>query len=289
LPPLPNRPDETRAATEPLIVVEDLHHEYPGRVVALAGVSLEIRDGESIGIIGQNGSGKTTFVKHLNGLLRPTRGRVLVDGQDTRKARVGRLARTVGYVFQNPDHQIFAGRVWDEVAFGPKNLELPGEELDRAVRGALETMGLNDLAERHPYTLSRGQRQRLAIASILAMRSRVLVLDEPMGGQDRTQVGRLLATLADLRAAGHTTIMVSHDLEIIGASCERAIVFGGGRVLLDGPVRDVFAETETLERTFLKAPQIARFSLARRLPRVALTVPEASELLDAAVVPRPQR
>ena len=264
-----------------MIVVEDLEHEYPGGVLALAGVSLEIREGESIGIIGQNGSGKTTFVKHLNGLLRPTAGRVLVDGQDTRKARVAQLARTVGYVFQNPDHQIFAGKVRDEVSFGPKNLGLRGAELEQAVGEALATMALDDLAERHPYTLSRGQRQRLAIAAVLSMRSRVLILDEPMGGQDRAQVGRLLATLASLRASGHTTIMVSHDLEIIGASCERAVVFRGGRVILDGPVREVFARTEELAQTFLKAPQIARFSLAR-LPRVALTVDEACELLDGA-------
>jgi cobalt transport protein ATP-binding subunit len=269
-------------SAEPLIAVEDLEHQYPGGVLALAGVSLHIEEGEAIGIIGQNGSGKTTFVKHLNGLLRPTRGRVLVAGQDTRKARTSRLARVVGYVFQNPDHQIFAGRVWDEVAFGPKNVGLQGAELEQAVGAALTTMGLTDLAGRHPYTLSRGQRQRLAIAAILAMRPRVLVLDEPMGGQDRTQVSRLLATLADLRASGHTTIMVSHDLEIIAAFCQRAVVFRAGRVLLDGPVRDVFARTDDLQQTFLKAPQIARFSLARGLPRVALTVDEACELLDGA-------
>lgn len=251
-------------------------------MLALAGVSLEIREGESIGIIGQNGSGKTTFVKHLNGLLRPTQGRVLVDGQDTRKTRVSQLARTVGYVFQNPDHQIFAGKVWDEVSFGPKNLRLPAAELEQTVREALETMGLTELADRHPYTLSRGQRQRLAIAAVLSMRSRVLMLDEPMGGQDRAQVGRLLRTMANLRTNGHTTIMVSHDLEIIAASCARAIVFRGGRVILDGPVREVFARTEELAQTFLKAPQVARFSLARGLPRVALTVEEACELLDGA-------
>lgn len=283
-PPVPAGAGVPADAGEPLIVVEDVQHEYPGGVLALAGVSLEIRDGESIGVIGQNGSGKTTFVKHLNGLLRPTHGRVVVLGQDTREARVGRLARTVGYVFQNPDHQIFAGQVWDEVAFGPKNLGRQGAELEQAVTSAIETMGLTELVRRHPYTLSRGQRQRLAIASVLAMRPRVLVLDEPMGGQDRTQVGRLLATMADLRSAGHTTIMVSHDLEIIGASCQRAVVFGGGRVLLDGPVREVFAQTEQLASTFLKAPQTASFSLARGLPRVALTIPEAAELLDAEAV-----
>jgi cobalt transport protein ATP-binding subunit len=269
-------------SAEPLIAVEELEHQYPGGVLALAGISLQIQDGEAIGIIGQNGSGKTTFVKHLNGLLRPTRGRVLVAGQDTRKSRASRLARMVGYVFQNPDHQIFAGRVWDEVAFGPKNVGLRGVELEQAIGGALATMGLSDLAGRHPYTLSRGQRQRLAIAAILAMRPRVLVLDEPMGGQDRTQVARLLTTLADLRASGHTIIMVSHDLEIIAAFCQRAVVFRDGRILLDGPVRDVFARTDELQQTFLKAPQIARFSLARNLPRVALTVDEANELLDGA-------
>jgi cobalt transport protein ATP-binding subunit len=272
-------------SAEPLIAVEDLEHRYPGGVLALAGISLQIEEGEAVGIIGQNGSGKTTFVKHLNGLLRPTRGRVLVAGQDTRKARASRLARMVGYVFQNPDHQIFAGRVWDEVGFGPKNVGLRGAELEQAVGAALTTMGLSDLAGRHPYTLSRGQRQRLAIAAILAMRPRVLVLDEPMGGQDRTQVGRLLTTLADLRASGHTIIMVSHDLEIIAAFCQRAVVFRDGRILLDGPVRNVFARTDELQQTFLKAPQIARFSLARGLPRVALTVDEASELLDGAAHP----
>src|SRR5215218_3049813 len=214
--------------TEPIIRVEQLEHVYPNGARALRGVSLEIQPGEFVGVIGQNGSGKTTLVKHFNGLLKPTSGRVVVRGRDTRKAYTSDLARSVGYVFQNPDHQIFSRTVRDELAFGPRNLKMDPATLTRNVDEAIDVMGLQGLEDKHPFLLSRGQRQRLAIAAVLAMKTEVLILDEPTGGQDREQVQRLEAALLELNRTGHTVLLVTHDLEVLAEVTRRAVaVFQG--------------------------------------------------------------
>lgn len=254
----------------------DLRFAYPAGVEALRGVNLSIRAGEFVGVIGQNGSGKTTLVKHFNGLLKPTRGVLKVLGVDTRTQGVAKLAKLAGYVFQNPDHQIFCNTVREEIAFGPRNTGMPPSEIESSVRHVMELLDLQGLENRHPFRLSRGQRQRLAIASILAMRPRILILDEPTGGQDRQQVGRLIATLTRLNAEGHTIVLVTHDLELLAECTDRALVMFQGEILLDGTPRDVFREVETLRRTALAPPQITRWSLAIGLPHLFLTVAEAA-------------
>lgn len=253
----------------------DLRFAYPSGVEAVRGVNLCIRAGEFVGVIGQNGSGKTTLVKHFNGLLKPTRGVLKVLGVDTRTRGVAKLAKLAGYVFQNPDHQIFCNTVREEIAFGPRNTGMPTSEIEPSVRHVMELLDLQGLEDRHPFRLSRGERQRLAIASILAMRPRLLILDEPTGGQDRQQVSRLIATLRQLNVEGHTIVLVTHDLELLAECTDRALVMFQGQILLDGTPRDVFREVETLRRTALTPPQITRWSLAVGLPRLFLTVAEA--------------
>ena len=264
----------------PAIEAADLRFAYPSGVEALRGVTVTIRSGEFVGVVGQNGSGKTTLVKHFNGLLKPTSGVVRLLGVDTRTKGVAELARSAGYVFQNPDHQIFCNTVREEIAFGPRNLGMTAAEIEASCRYVIELLDLQGLEDRHPFRLSRGERQRLAIASLLAMRPRILILDEPTGGQDRQQISRLLGTLRQLNAAGHTLILVTHDMELLAGCASRTLVMFRGTLLLDGTPREVFQEVEALQRTALTPPMITRWSLGAGLPVPALTVAEAVQAFD---------
>jgi energy-coupling factor transport system ATP-binding protein len=240
--------------------VEGLGFVYPDGTRALDGVDLTIEPGASVAIIGQNGSGKSTLVRHLNGLLRPTEGRVLHDGEDVVAHRTAALAARVGIVFQNPDRQIFAGRVRAEVAFGPRILGRSGAEVETATRDALAAVGLSDAADANPYDLGYSRRKLLAIASVLAMQTAVIVLDEPTTGQDSRGIARVQEVLADLVADGRTVIAISHDMRFVAESFERVVVMGGGRVLLDGSPAEVFGEPAwpVLESTYLDPPYAAR-------------------------------
>ena len=242
------------------IALAGLVHVYPEGTRALDGVDLEIPAGQRLAIIGQNGSGKTTLVRHLNGLLRPTEGRVLLDGRDIRSLRVAHLARQVGLVFQNPDRQIFAGRVRAEVAFGPRNMGVRGAELDRVVGDALTAVGLAGQADTNPYDLGYSRRKLLALASILAMRTPVVVLDEPTTGQDARGVARVQAIVAALAAEGRTVIAISHDVEFVAEQFPRVVVMREGRIVDDGPPGAVFAPERVglLASTGLVPPPAAR-------------------------------
>jgi len=242
------------------IDIEGVTFDYPDGTRALAGVDLTIRPGERVAIVGRNGSGKSTLVRQLNGLLRPTLGRVLLDGSDTKGRHVAELARTVGLLFQNPDRQIFAGSVRGEVAFGPRNLGRRGAELDRAVEGALAAVGLEGSSNTHPYDLGFSRRKLLALASILAMETPIVVLDEPTTGQDARGVARVQAIVAGLSAEGRTVVAISHDMRFVAESFERVVVMRGGRVILDGTPADVFGESSwpALASTFLEPPLPAR-------------------------------
>jgi energy-coupling factor transport system ATP-binding protein len=233
---------------------------YPDGTRALAAVDLAIAAGESVAIVGQNGSGKSTLVRHLNGLLRPTEGRVLHDDQDVAGTRVAALARRVGIVFQNPDRQIFAGKVRNEVAFGPRILGRSAGEAEAAGRAALEAVGLSDAVDANPYDLGYSRRKLLAIASVLAMDTPVVVLDEPTTGQDARGVARVQQVLASLIGDGRTVIAISHDMRFVAESFARVVVMGGGRILLDGTPAEVFAEAAwpTLASTYLEPPYAAR-------------------------------
>jgi energy-coupling factor transporter ATP-binding protein EcfA2 len=245
----------------PELRLESVSHVYQqGQVRALNEVSLTIDPGEVVALVGQNGSGKTTLVRHLNGLLRPTSGRVLVDGQDAAGRTVAQLARDVGLVFQDPDRQIFAGSVRSEVEFGPRNVGLRGDDLQRAVDAALAVVGLTEAARTNPYDLGASRRKLLALASVLAMRTPVLVLDEPTTGQDVAGVQRVRHAMREARDAGRTVIAISHDMEFVATEFERVVVMGGGQVLADGTPAEVFAPSgwELLRSTYLEPPLAAR-------------------------------
>jgi energy-coupling factor transport system ATP-binding protein len=253
-------PAPTATGGASVIRCEGLVHVYPGGVRAVDGVDLEIRRGERVAIVGQNGSGKTSLVLHWNGLLRPTEGRVFVEGVDATDLRVAQLARTVGIAFQDPDRQIFAGRCRTEVAFGARNAGLRSGALDAAVNGALEAVGLSDAAETNPYDLGYSRRKLLALAGILAMGTPVVVLDEPTTGQDARGVTRIQQLVAGLAQAGRTVVTISHDMRFVAETFDRVVVMGAGRVLLDGSPAEVFADTAwpVLQSTFLEPTLAAR-------------------------------
>lgn len=224
------------------LATEGLGFVYPDGTRALAEVSLTIRAGERVAIVGQNGSGKSTLVRHFNGLLRASEGRVVVDGLDVGDRHVADLARVVGISFQNPDRQIFASRASAEVGFGARNMGLPPAEVERRVDAALAAVGLGAERDANPYDLGFSQRKLLAIASILAMETPVVVLDEPTTGQDMGGALRVREIVAGLAAAGRTVIAITHDMELAAEAFERVVVMREGKVVLDGPPAAVFAE-----------------------------------------------
>ena len=242
------------------IEIRRVDFTYPGGVRALDSVDLSIGPGETLGIIGQNGSGKSTLVRHLNGLLRPTDGQILLDGTTVGRRHVAELAALVGIAFQDPDRQIFAGRVRTEVAFGPRNLGVRGTELDRRVTEALEAVGLVGTDEENPYDLGYSRRKLLAIASVLAMRTPIVVLDEPTTGQDLRGVARVRSIVAALAAEGRTVITISHDMRFVAETFRRVVVMRAGRIVLDGTPADVFGEAswDVLASTYLEPPLAAR-------------------------------
>jgi energy-coupling factor transport system ATP-binding protein len=242
------------------LVVEGLVHVYASSGVrAVDGVDLRLGPGERVALVGQNGSGKTTLVRHLNGLLRPTEGRVLIDGRDAATLTVAQLAQQVGLVFQDPDRQVFAGTVHDEVAFGPRNLGLRGAALRSAIEEALADCGLTGDERTNPYDLGQSRRKLLALASVLAMRTDVLVLDEPTTGQDRRGVERVRRVVDTAAGTGRTVLAISHDMAFVAETFERVIVMRAGRVVLDGSPSDAFAASawETLRSTYLEPPLAA--------------------------------
>ena len=242
------------------IEVRRVGFTYPGGVRALDGVDLSVGPGETLGIIGQNGSGKSTLVRHLDGLLRPTEGQILLDGSPVGRRHVAELAALVGLVFQDPDRQIFAGKVRTEVAFGPRNLGLRGTELDRRVTEALEMVGLAGTDEENPYDLGYSRRKLLSIASVLAMRTPIVVLDEPTTGQDLRGVARVRSIVAALAAEGRTVITISHDMRFVAETFRRVVVMRAGKIVLDGTPAEVFAKAswEALAETYLEPPLAAR-------------------------------
>jgi energy-coupling factor transport system ATP-binding protein len=244
----------------PTIAFDGVGFVYPDGTRALEGVTTTIPAGQRVAIVGQNGSGKSTLVRQLNGLLQPTEGEVLIGGRPTRGRHVADLAAIVGLAFQNPDRQIFAGGVRREVEFGPRNLGVRGAALDTAVSGALEQVGLADQADANPYDLGYSRRKLLAIASILAMDTPVVVLDEPTTGQDARGNRRVEAIVASLASRGRTVVAISHDMGFVAECFERVLVLRGGRLVLDGSPADVFAEPNwpTLASTFLEPPFASR-------------------------------
>ena len=219
-----------------MIRSENLVFAYPDGTPALDGLDLAIEPGERVAITGRNGSGKSTLVRHWNGLLRPSSGRVILDGISTDGRRVAELARIVGLTFQDPDLQLFASSCRREVAFGARNVGLRGRELELAVDAALASVGLADRASANPYDLGGSKRRLLAIACVLAMRTPVVVLDEPTMGLDTTEKGLISALVADLAARGRTIVAITHDPGFVASSFDRVVRLEAGRVAANGPV-----------------------------------------------------
>ena len=261
------------------ITVSNLSFTYPAGVEALRDVSLHIAAGEAVAILGENGAGKTTLVKQFNGLLRPTAGRVLMGDWDTRDHTVAQLAGRVGYVFQNPDDQLFERTVRGEVAFGPRNLGFSEPEIAAAVAEALQQVALQDRAADHPYDLHLSERKLLAIAAILAMRTPVVVFDEPTTGQDARGLARIAAIVDALKAAGRTLVAISHDVDFCAEHFDRAIIMAGGQVLADGPARAIFSQAALLRQADVEPPQLARLAGAIGLPETPLRVEEFVDAL----------
>lgn len=245
----------------PIIEVRNVSYAYEGTPTpALDHVNLTICRGEFVAFIGQNGAGKTTLAKTFNGILTPASGEVIVEGRETRAAGLDVLARIVGYVYQNPDHQIFSNTVKEEVAFGPRNLGLAPEEIDRAVQHALELVEMQAEAEAYPLLLGRGQRQKVAVASVIAMGSPVLVVDEPTTGLDLRGSLGIMQLLRQWNEAGRTIIIITHDMNIVAEFAPRTVVMAQGRILADGPTRHVLTNQELLAQAFIKSPQITRLA-----------------------------
>ena len=248
--------------------VTDLRFTYPNGVEALRGVSATIEEGEQLAIVGQNGSGKTTLVKHFNGLLQPTSGSVMVGDWDTRKVSVAKLAARVGYVFQNPDEQLFCRTVGEEVAFGPHNLGFETHKAQALVKDALELVELSSKRETNPYDLSPTWRKMVALASVISMDAPILIFDEPTTGQDAASVTRIAQVVAELRRRRKTVITITHDIDFAAENFERVIALSQGRILLDGPVGVIFGEAEVLAETYVDPPQLTRLGLRLGLKKV---------------------
>jgi len=264
----------------PSLRVESLVYRYDPTIPALNGVDLQLPPAAFCALIGQNGSGKTTLAKHLNGLLRPSGGRVLIDGQDSAERSIGELARSVGYVFQNPDHQIFAATVREELAFGPRNLGCDPSEIAERVASALARFDLTDLAEAPPAVLGYGQRRLVTIASVVAMRTPLLILDEPTTGLDWRSASRLMALLAELNQAGHTILLITHDMRLVCDWAPRTLLMHEGCLLADGPTAQVMAQSEALARAQVAPPQVVRLAQSLRLDPTPLTVRAFCERLQ---------
>lgn len=248
------------------IAFEQVSFSYDGERDALEDIDLVVDDGEFLGVIGHTGSGKSTLVQLMNALLVPTAGRVLVDGMDTRERKLRRKVRTtVGLAFQYPETQLFANTVADDVAFGPRNLELSDDEVNRRVREALERVGMDyaEVAQRSPFDLSGGQQRRVALAGILAMEPRVLVLDEPAAGMDPATVSEIRAYLRELNDQGLTIVLVSHSMDDVAELCSRIIVLDHGTLHMQGTPAELFTAQNAAElrRINLGVPRATKFAL----------------------------
>ncbi|MEX1071195.1 MAG: ATP-binding cassette domain-containing protein, partial [Anaerolineales bacterium] len=253
---------------------EKVSFTYPSGVRALNDVNLEIGSGEMVAIVGENGAGKTTLVKLLNALLRPGQGKVLVGDWDTADHTTAELAARVGFLFQNPDEQLFEHTVAREVAFGPRNLRLSEGTVASRVRNSLKAVNLHKQSKRSPYDLPPTDRKLLALAATLAMDTPVLVLDEPSIGQDAAGRARLIRIFRKLNTMGHTLVLISHDLDFCAQLAGRVVVMADGRILADGSASEVFAQGKLLAKAAVTPPQLVRLAQALKMPASPLTVKE---------------
>ncbi|NYT04441.1 MAG: ATP-binding cassette domain-containing protein [Candidatus Methanofastidiosa archaeon] len=240
--------------------IKDIHFVYPESKEILKGVTLSVREGEFLSLVGQNGSGKTTLAKHFNGLLRPTKGKVFILGEDTKNSSIAELSRKVGHLFQNPENQIFEETVFAEIAFGPRNLNIPEDEIEARVDKVLKTTRLSKYKDTHPLSLSGGEKQRLALASVVVMEPQILVLDEPTTGLDLLSIQGILEIVKELHKKNVTVVLITHDMGLVSELSERVVIMGNGRIIGDGTPKEIFADDDLLTRASLEPPQVMKFS-----------------------------
>ena len=243
-----------------MIDVRGVWFWYDHDVPALRDVNLTVKAGEIVALIGQNGGGKTTLAKHLNGLLKPSKGEVLVKGYNTKGTPTHVLASIVAYVFQNPSHQIFMSTVYDEVAYGPLQQGLSKKTVDERVARALEMVGLSLHPRTHPYDLDYGQMKLVTVASAIAMNPEVLVLDEPTTGQDHRGRRKVAEVIRQLNMQGKTVIIITHDMRFVAETAPRTVVMADGRILADGPTQAIMTDMELLSQASIKPPQPVQLS-----------------------------
>jgi energy-coupling factor transport system ATP-binding protein len=265
-----------------MIEVNDIHFTYPNGVEALRGVSLQVEDGEFLAIMGQNGAGKTTLVKHFNGLLKPAQGRVLINGVDTAKTSVAKLSRDVGFVFQNPDHQLFSETVEEEIAFALKNFGFQEDVIEKRITWGLNLLGLAQYRKTSPFMLSGGERKRVALASVLAWDPKILILDEPTIGQDYEQKEKLRQFILQMKTQKKTIIIVTHDVEFVAECNPRVVLMTDGKTIADGEAGKILTDPKILEQASIVPPQIAQIFLnlpTLNLPKNVIDVYEAQRIL----------
>jgi len=249
---------------EDVVTTNNCWYTYNGQNYVLSGIDFRLGKGELVGMAGENGSGKTTLVKHFNGILRPSKGSVTVFGKDTTRISMARLSADVGYVWQNPNQQIFARTIREEIEFGPRNLhrffrQITSEEVDTRVEEALEKFGFKQRAESSPYSLTYGERKFLCIASIWAMRPRLFIIDEPTTGVDPSTANKLREIIEELHREGCTVVTISHDIHFL-TFFHRLVIMHDGKILLDGPTRKVFTNIDTIRVAGVDRPQVAELS-----------------------------
>ena len=272
----------------PIIKTEGLTHLYspgtPFERIAIKGIDFEAVKGEIIGIIGHTGSGKSTFIQHLNGLLKPTEGRVLFESEDiwSSKSKTHGVRFKVGLVFQYPEYQLFEETVYKDIAFGPKNMKLSGEEIDARVREAAGFVGIGEeLLEKSPFELSGGQKRRVAIACVIAMRPDVLILDEPTAGLDPAGSEEILSNIREYHSrAGSTVLFVTHSMEDAARVADRLIVFSKGQIVMSGAPEQIFARADELTEIDLSVPEITK--VVARLREMGLNIPASIYTVEQA-------
>ncbi|WP_394911672.1 energy-coupling factor ABC transporter ATP-binding protein [uncultured Robinsoniella sp.] len=240
------------------IILKNVNYMYPGGTLAADNLSIRIKSGENIAVIGKNGAGKSTLAKMLNGLLKPREGDVLIGDMNTRDYTTAQISKLAGYVFQNPDEQIFHAAVEKEVAFGPKRMKLKKEEIKRRTEEALKLTHLLEYREENPYNLPLSQRKFVTIAAVLAMEPDIYIFDEPTAGQDMAGNQKLAKILRHLHRKGKTVITITHDMEFVAENCEKIIVMANNKIIRTGSPEEIFWDMEVMKEANLKQPSVSR-------------------------------
>lgn len=261
------------------LTLKDVTYSYPNGFTAVENISISFEKGESVAIIGQNGAGKTTTVKMMNGLTKPSQGDVFIGGLNTKDNTTAQISKKVGYVFQNPDDQIFHDKVRSEISFGPKNLGFSEQQIEENVMKAAELTGIVPYLDIHPYNLPYSLKKFVTIASVIAMDPEVLIFDEPTAGQDSLSIKRIGFIIDSLVKEGKTVITITHDMEFVVENFERVIVMANKRVISDRNKQDIFWDLDILEEAMLKQPHISRLSNTLDLNEKILNIDQMIDYL----------